>query len=190
MTFLFLTLTLLGGLSGCRDRGESDPRQSRSPETSGGESETSDRDPAGGQLAVTGTVPLEISAVVAGKSAQASGLGECRFEPNGSIYEKPAALWSVSYSDADNAGFQHLNLTVWRLKNGAAEQVSLALQVGETTHQISTVEGGELKGRGSVTAPQGGGGGRIRVEGEDAGGTQLAVTVDCPRFTGIEPAGG
>ena len=127
-------------------------------------------------------VPLEIAALVGGKRYQASGLGECEHTTEASIYGVPAALWRASYTASNGAGLRHLNLIIWQPKAGGADQVSLALQVGSTTHQIVTVEKGERMGRGTASVQSGGAAGTLTVEGEDGRGTPVRVAAECSRF--------
>jgi len=141
---------------------------------------------AGAASGGRGTVPVEITAVVGGKRYQAAGPGECQHTTEASIYNVPAALWRASFTAPDKRDLQSLNLTVWQPKAGGANQVTLAVQVGASTHQIATVRGGQMAGRGTAQVPStgsAGSGGTLTVDGEDAGGAPLRVTVQCPRFT-------
>jgi hypothetical protein len=132
-----------------------------------------------------GEVPLTIDATVGGRRLQARGTGECQHTADASIYDVPAALWRASWS-ADGEGddgLRHLNLTLWEPQGGGATQITLSLQVGETSHRIGTVPKGTVEGKGTASVERAGEGGGLAVEGETGEGTPLRLTVRCERFT-------
>jgi hypothetical protein len=49
---------------------------------------------------------VDIAVVVNGKSLQVRGAGECKHEPDASIYNAPASLWRVEYRDSNGADIQ------------------------------------------------------------------------------------
>ncbi|MBA3258727.1 MAG: hypothetical protein H0T68_04590 [Gemmatimonadales bacterium] len=130
-----------------------------------------------------GTTPLEITAKVGGKSYRASGLGECQHTTEASIYQVPAALWVARYSAGEESDLEHLNLTIWEPKAGGAAQVNLSLRVEGGEHQIATVQGGQLEGKGAGSVRRSGQGGTLTVEGESGEGAPVRVAVSCPAFT-------
>ena len=69
---------------------------------------------------------LSISARLDGKTYQAAGRGNCRHAPTASIYDVPAALWTVEYAGSRDASIRQLNLTLWRPKNGTEAQFSIS----------------------------------------------------------------
>src|SRR5215217_6660670 len=119
---------------------------------------------------------INIAAVVNGKELRAQGGGQCKHEPNGMIYGVPASLWTVEYTDLKSP-LQHLNLTMWHLKNEDANQMSLYLQTGSGSHRIATVKGGKLAGTGTVVFRTEKSGGRFEIEGKDAEGGKIEVTI-------------
>ncbi|MGH7509296.1 MAG: hypothetical protein ACREMZ_07470 [Gemmatimonadales bacterium] len=131
-----------------------------------------------------------ISGMVGAKKFEASGPGRCRHTPEASIYSVPAALWMVEYSNSDNSRLKQLNLTLWRPKDGSADQISLSLETGSTSHRINTGGRGDQIGDGKVTLTPSGAGGRFEIKGNDATGTRLDVAITCPAFAGIEAEGG
>jgi hypothetical protein len=133
---------------------------------------------------------LSISARLDGKTYQAAGRGNCRHAPTASIYDVPAALWTVEYTGSRDASIRQLNLTLWRPKNGAEDQFSISLDAGSAPHRINVGGRGDRLGSGTVSLSPAGAGGRFAIKGKDAAGTMLEVTIDCPVFAGIEAEGG
>ena len=114
--------------------------------------------------------------------------GKCGYEPNASIFDKPAEMWTAQ---SDRAAGQYLNLAVWKLKSGEPVQFNLAVESGGADlREISTVAGGTTKGSGTATVTRQGEGGSIVIDGTDASGSALRVTVTCARFEPIAEEGG
>ena len=132
---------------------------------------------------------VEIVALVNGKQLRVKGDGQCRHEPNGSIYGSPASLWIVESTNRNNP-VQRLSLTVWKLKREGATQMSLDLQTDTGSHRIATVKGGEMVGSGTVTFRPEASGGRFDIHGKDAEGDTIEVNVTCPAFGQIMAEGG
>lgn len=139
---------------------------------------------AGSEAAVT------ISAKVGNKSYESSGAGRCRHAPEASIYGVPAALWMVEYTGGSDGGLKGMNMTLWRPKDGSAEQLSLDIQTRSASHQISVGGKGEQMGSGKASLSPAGSGGRFEVKGKDAEGTALEIVIQCPTFAGVEAEGG
>lgn len=136
-----------------------------------------------------GTVPMKIIAKVDGKSYRSSGIGECASSTDASIYEVPATLWHAIY-EGDGSELRSLNLTVWRPKAGGGDMVGLSLGVGETTHQIATVKGGQMAGSGTPGVRPAGSGGTLTVAGKDDHGDAIELSVECERFDEVVAEGG
>jgi hypothetical protein len=136
-----------------------------------------------------GTTAIEIVAVVGGKQLETAGTGECQHAAEGSIYERPASLWTAQYDGGDAGAIRHLNLTFWREQSGA-ESFNLALGSGTDVYRIATVPGGELHGRGTVRLEAGAGAGSLVVEGTAGDGTPVQLRVRCERFTPLVAEGG
>ena len=96
----------------------------------------------------------------------------------------------VEYSNPDDARGKRLNLTLWRPTDGSAEQFSLALETGSSSHRIQRGGRGEQIGSGAVKLSHSGPGGRFEIKGKDGTGTALELANDCPTFAGIEAEGG
>ncbi len=105
---------------------------------------------------------LPPAAEVAGGSYRCAGLGECQHTEDASIYEVPAAMWSARVSD-DGGTLSYLNLTV---------------------------KGAALKGSGTGRVSPRGQSGTLVVEGWDAAGGAVKLTVDCSRFSEPVAEGG
>ena len=113
---------------------------------------------------------------------------KCGYEPNASIFDKPAEMWTAQLEQTPDA---YLNLSVWKPKSGEPIQFNLAVQSGgPDLREISTVVGGTLKGAGTATISPQGAGGAISIDGTDASGSALKLSVTCARFDPIAEEGG
>ena len=175
---LLLTIGCSGEHRPASGGGDSPPSAAPSPSASAS-SRSPLRDP----------VQLSVTAAAGGKTASFSGLGECHHTTDASIYDVPANMWSSSI-DTESGDLRYLNLTLWQPKAGGDVQVSLGVTLGETTHQIATVKGADIRGSGTGRVAPKGQGGTLTVEGSDAEGRPVRVTVDCTTFTEPVAEGG
>jgi hypothetical protein len=143
----------------------------------------------GARPALRDPVELSGTADVGGHAYRFSGLGECQHTADAAIYEVPASMWSARFTD-DAGTFSYLNLTLWQPRGAPALQVSLGLTAGGQTFEIATVRGSEMRGSGTGRVEPKGEGGALVVEGQDAGGHAVKLTVDCRRFTEPVAEGG
>jgi hypothetical protein len=139
--------------------------------------------PSGGKQAAEAA--LNISGTVAGKALQVSGGGSCHHNPDGTFQGGAASLWTVDYSGPDPV--KRLELTLWRPKDGGADQLSLSLKTKSGDHRIETGTKGKPKGEGTVTILPSGPGGRLELSGKDAKGKPIQISIDCPSFGPGEP---
>jgi hypothetical protein len=137
-----------------------------------------------------GALTLIINAKVRGKDYQASGAGTCRHAPDASIRGKSASMWMVEYGGREDSGVRQLNLTLWRLKDGGSDQVSLVLDTKAGSHRVETGGSGKDRGMATVVILPNGPGGRFEIRGEDAEGKPIQVSIDCPAFGPIQAEGG
>jgi hypothetical protein len=135
------------------------------------------------------SVAITVTARIGGKSYRGSGTGSCRYEPEASIHDVSASLWRVEYAGRGRA-LKHLNLTLWRPKDGSPDQLTLSLETGSGSHRIETGGQDKNSGEGSVTILPSGPGGRLEISGKEAGGKPVQITIDCPAFAAIEAEGG
>jgi hypothetical protein len=140
--------------------------------------------------AATETTQVSVIARVGTKSYTSSVPGTCKYEPSASIYDLPAALWMVEGEGSNASEIKQLTLTLWRPKNGSADQISLSLQAGSSTARIDINPRSKPVGTGSVELQPQGSGGKFELKGKDAGGTDVRLTISCPSFTAVEAAGG
>lgn len=134
-------------------------------------------------------VPIDIAAELGSESYRSAGSGECTHTDQAYIRGVPAAMWSVRYSGT--GPMDHMSVTVWRPAGGGVDQLSLAVRAGRSSHRIDTVAGAERMGSGAVTVrPAAGGGARIDVDGRDAEGTTVRLTITCARLTQAIAEGG
>ena len=154
-----------------------------------GGDQDSPRDPAQSVSMSEGTVPMKVKVVVGRVNYSEEGTGECASSTESSIYDVPATQWHATYGGG-GSNIQHLNLTVWRPRDGAPDMVDLSLQSGEITHQIATVKGGAIRGSGTASVRPTGKGGILSVSGKDDDGHPLELTVECERFDEVVAEGG
>jgi hypothetical protein len=142
-----------------------------------------------GQPLTEGT---EVSVVArVGTKAYTSKIpGTCKYEPSASIYDVPAALYSVEAQGGAGSKIKQLNFTLWRPKNGSADQISLSLDAGSRSSRIDVNPRAPAIGGASVQLQPVGPGGKFELKGKDASGKPLQLTIDCPAFSAVEAAGG
>jgi hypothetical protein len=134
-------------------------------------------------------VQLTVTAEVDGARSTYSGPGECHHTTQASIYDVPASMWSAN-ADAGSGDLRYVNLTLWQPKATGEMQVSLGLTAGGVTHEIATVKGADPKGTGTGRVEPSGVGGSMHVEGKDAEGRSVRLTVECGRWTEPVAEGG
>jgi hypothetical protein len=142
--------------------------------------------PADAEAALT----LTIAGRIRGKDYQASGAGSCRHAPEASIRGVSASMWTVQYRGGNDGGIKQLNLTLWRPKDGASDQLSLVVETRSGSSRVETGGSGEDRGKATVVILPNGPGGRLEISGKDAQGKPMQVTIDCPAFAGVEAEGG
>ena len=134
--------------------------------------------------------PIHVEFLVNGKPIRGQGPGQCKHEPNGSIYSAPASLWTVEFSDPKGGQVTHVTLTMWQPKSESPSQMSLVLDTGAGSHRIATVKGGQLIGVGMVSLRTDQSGGRFDIKGKDAAGATIEGSITCPSFGNIVAEGG
>lgn len=134
--------------------------------------------------------PIAVEFLVNGKPLRGQGAGQCKHEPNASIYSAPASLWTVDFGDTKAGDLKHVTLTVWQPKNESPSQMSLALDTRAGSHRIATVKGGQLVGVGTVNFRSEKSGGRFDIKGKDAAGATIEGSITCPIFGNIIAEGG
>jgi hypothetical protein len=139
---------------------------------------------------VTESTEVSVIARVGTKSYTSRVPGACKHEPSGSIYDVPAALWTVQGAGAEGSEIKQLNLTLWRPKNGSADQISLSLEAGSSSARIDVNPRSKPVGAASVELKPVGPGGKFELKGKDAKGTTVNLTISCPMFAGVEAEGG
>lgn len=180
--------TVAAACSGCA---EERPGSASSDAAAGGDApEAAAPVPARSMSITRGTVPMTIRGRVARQEFDVTGTGECATHGASSIYDVPATQWRATFGGDDRSDLQHLNLTVWRPRSGAPDMVNLALQSGETSHRIATVEGGEIVGGGTPGVQTEGAGGTLTVTGKDDHGHDLELSIRCERFDEVVAEGG
>jgi hypothetical protein len=138
----------------------------------------------------TETSEVSVTARLGTKSYTSHIAGACKHEPSASIYDVPAALYQVEATGGDNSEIKQLNFTLWRPKNGSADQVSLSLNAGSSSTDIDVNPRSAPIGAASVELKPVGVGGTFEVKGKDSKGSPLNLTISCPVFAAVEAAGG
>jgi hypothetical protein len=139
--------------------------------------------------AATESTEVSVIARVGSKSYTSRVPGTCKYEPSASIYDLPAALWMVE-GGSTGSEIKQLNLTLWRPKNGSADQVSLSLQAGSSSTHIDVNPRSKPVGTGTVELQPQGSGGKFELKGKDAKGINVNLVITCPTFAAVEAAGG
>ncbi len=189
-----LTVTLLLTACGGGDRppagapGSGEALSGSAPSASGGDASAPPA-PAPAPRPLRDPVQLTVTAEVDGARSAFSGLGECHHTTEASIYGVPASMWSA-HADTESGDLRSVNLTLWQPGASGEIQVSLALTTGGRTHEIATVKGADFQGTGSGRVEPSGAGGSMHVEGKDAEGRGVRLTVECSRWTEPVAEGG
>src|SRR3954452_15682282 len=79
---------------------------------------------------------IHVIARLGSKTYSSNLPGSCKHEPAASIYDVPAALWTVEAGGAAGSSVKQLNLTLWRPKNGTADQISLSPDPGLNPNRV------------------------------------------------------
>jgi hypothetical protein len=145
---------------------------------------------ATGHSAGTDAGKVHVIARVGTKSYTGTLTGTCKHEPSASIYDVPAALYMVEAQGGSGSDIKQLNLTLWRPKNGSADQVSLSLETGSEATRIDVNPRGPAVGAGSVQLQPVGSGGKFELKGKDAKGAAVNLTINCPVFAAVQAEGG
>jgi hypothetical protein len=126
----------------------------------------------------------DISLQIGSQKYNASAQGECKHAPRASIYNIPAALYSVTH----RGGKDSLNLTVWQPRDGKPNMISLSVTAGGKSYAVNTVN--EKKGSGSARVESSGRGGTITLEAVAASGEKITGKIQCRSFGGVNAEGG
>lgn len=133
-------------------------------------------------IALPSLAAAQPSAVTVGdKALDLSGARACTYSSNGSIYERPAAIWSIQQSIVNGS----LNITLFRLPQGGAMFNLLAFVDGKS-HQVSTVSigaQGRIRGSGSIRFLPASPGGSFIIDTTTATGVRIRGVLTCPRFS-------
>jgi hypothetical protein len=144
--------------------------------------------PLSAQRRPAGSAPPEekvnatITLTVAGTAYNFTGQAVCEHLAQGSIYDIPAARWSVRHNETA----RDLNLSVWRPQSGGGDMVTLAVAMGGKRHDVNTVKAARATAvTGSATvkfAPEGKGG-TFTINAIAGSGAAVSGTIKCDAFT-------
>jgi hypothetical protein len=139
---------------------------------------------------VSAATELAIVARIGSQSSTARLSGSCKHEPSASIYDVPAALYTVEAQGTAGSDIKQVNLTLWRPKNGTPDQISVALTVGSSSARVEVNPRTPAAGTATVELRPVGSGGTFQVKGKDGSGKPIQLTIECPEFAAVEAAGG
>ena len=131
-------------------------------------------------FAASAFAQADIALQVGSQKYVASGQGECKSAPRASIYNIPAALYSVSH----RSGKDSLNLTLWRPSDGKPDMLSLSVTSGGKSYLVDTVR--EKKGSGGARLEDR----TIMVDAVAASGEKISGKIQCRTFGGVQAEGG
>lgn len=130
---------------------------------------------------------ITVSLKVDGQAYESREPGSCTHAPTASIYSIVSEMWSVQQS----SGGRSLALTVWRPKDGSADMLTLSASSGNSSHQVSTVRGGNAtSGSGRVTLDRSSGGGTFTIDAKTRDGAVISGTIKCDAFAPHVAEGG
>ena len=145
--------------------------------------------PASAQRRPAGSPPQEakVNATVALKIADSAynftGQAVCEHLSRGSIYDIPAARWSVRHNEAA----RDLSLTLWRPLSGSGDMVTLAVNIGGKRHDVDTVKAPKstaaATGSATVKFAPDGKGGLFTLNATAGSGAAITGTIKCEAFT-------
>jgi hypothetical protein len=138
---------------------------------------------------VPGTTTAAATVTVQGNTYQFTGVADCTYTGDGSIFGAPAAAWHAMWTARERADLPHVNANLWQLKAGGDPMVNLAVTVGAANYQITTVRGGPIAGAATARAERKGAGGVLTIEGRTADGTALKAVIACSAFHAPEDNG-
>jgi hypothetical protein len=122
---------------------------------------------------------IQVSLKVGGQVYQSSEAGKCTHAPMAAIYKILSELWSVQQSSSGRS----LALSFWKPKDGSGDMVTLSVQIGDSSHEVSTVRGGStISGSGKVAFEKSGNGGTFTVDAKTANGVAISGTIRCDAF--------
>jgi hypothetical protein len=135
-------------------------------------------------------ITVSITARAGGKNYEASGAGTCQHAADASIRGASASVWLVQFEAAGKSKVKQLSLTLWRPKDGDSDQLSFLLETKSGSHRIETGGPNQSAGEGAVTILPSGPGGRLEINGKEANGKPIQVTIDCSAFADVASDGG
>jgi hypothetical protein len=134
------------------------------------------------------TVPVQLALKVGEQPYRFGGEAVCQHAEQASIYDAPAALWSVRQTEPTRS----LNLSFWRVQS-QGDMVNVGLTLAGTDYRVSTVkigQKGEALGSGRATFTASGSGGTFSLDLVAKDGTPIKGTISCGRFAPMVAEGG
>lgn len=130
---------------------------------------------------------IQAALKVGSQTYDSTAPGKCTHAPTASIYQVISQMWSVQQSSEGRS----LTLTMWRPKDGSGDMINLSVDSGKSSHDVSTVRGGEpVQGTAKVTFEKAGAGGTFTLDARAKDGTAVTGTIKCDAFAPHIAAGG
>jgi hypothetical protein len=121
-----------------------------------------------------------VALTVGGKTLDVSGPPDCTHTRDGSIYNVPAAIWSVRQTLAKGS----LSLTLFQPIKGG-DMITIMVALDGKVHQVSTVKigtNGTIRGSGTIRVMPTSSGGRFAIDATASDGLRIRGTIVCSRF--------
>jgi hypothetical protein len=132
---------------------------------------------------------VEVALQVGATAYNAKGPGECNFTDGATIFEAPATQWAARQED----GQRNVNFTLWRLRKGGPDMLTLFVTVAGKMHRVNTVKIGDkgpgLRGSGTATFEKIGAGGVFTLDATADTGAKIGGRITCSGFTKPEDNG-
>jgi hypothetical protein len=141
----------------------------------------------GGPGSLEKKVAVAIDLNVSGTPYTFKGSALCDHLAQGSIYDILAERWSVRQDDNG----RHLNLSLWRPRNGTADMVQLNVSIAGKRHDVSTIKSPQgTSGSASVKLTKEGAGGTFTIDAATASGGKITGTIKCDAFPASDAVAG
>jgi hypothetical protein len=141
------------------------------------------------QAAPAGRVGMEIALQVGGRPVAINGTGDCIYTDASTIYEAPATQWGARLDEPGRA----VHFTMWRLRRGGPDMLTMSIVLGGTTHRVNTTKVGEktagLHGSGTSTFTKSGAGGVFTIDATADTGAKISGRITCSAFSKPEDNG-
>jgi hypothetical protein len=132
---------------------------------------------------------VDVALQVGGMTYNVKAAGECIHSDSSTIFEAPATQWGVRHDGQD----RDLSLSMWRLRKGGPDMLTLTVVLGGKTHRVNTTKVGEktagVRGSGTTAFEKAGAGGVFTIDAIADTGAKISGRVTCSGFAKPEDNG-